>query len=311
MNIRQMRYFCEVVEMGSAVAAAERLHVAPTAISMQLSQLETSLGGELLDRSRRPMEPTALGRFLYPRAKEILVTIARLEEDVRSVAAGRTGWLAIGYTRSAIFSVLPRAVRAFRETHPKVQLELLTMLSEHQPDKLLEGRIQVGLARYVEPPEEDSALVYRRLFADPFVLAVPSGHPLSGRDAISAMELRAVPFITYPKDAQSRFAERTLSLIRRAGGEPVVAHEALEIHTALGLVASGLGCSLVGRSVSEGGRRDISFVRFTDLIGDASTVFAVTRAAAPGKALQSFLDALASAGSSIETGFCQPSCQRI
>src|SRR4051794_31633320 len=140
MNIRQMRYFCEVVESGSAVAAAERLHVAPTAISMQVSQLEGALGGELFDRSRRPMGPSALGNFLYPRAKEILVAVARLEEDGRSVAAGRTGWLAVGYTRSTICSVLPRAVRAFRATHPDVQLELLTMLSEHQPEKLLDGR---------------------------------------------------------------------------------------------------------------------------------------------------------------------------
>ena len=59
MNFRQMRYFCDVVEAGSAVAAARRLHVAPTAMSMQLSQLEAALGGELFDRARRPMEPTA------------------------------------------------------------------------------------------------------------------------------------------------------------------------------------------------------------------------------------------------------------
>src|SRR5271166_3854029 len=127
MNFRQMRYFCDVVEAGSAVAAAERLHVAPTAISMQISQLEAALGGELFDRTRRPMEPTALGRFLYPRAKEILLTVARLEEDARAVAAGRIGWLAVGYSRSSIFSVLPRAVRAFKESYPDVKLELITM----------------------------------------------------------------------------------------------------------------------------------------------------------------------------------------
>src|SRR3954467_14925537 len=143
MNIRQMRYFCEVVDAGSAAVAAERLHVAPTAISMQISQLEAELGGELFDRTRRPMEPTALGRFLHPRAREILLTTARLGEDARAVAAGRVGWLAVGYTRSSIFSVLPRAVRAFTASHPDVRLELITMLSEHQPEQLLAGRIQV------------------------------------------------------------------------------------------------------------------------------------------------------------------------
>ena len=60
MNLKTMRYFCEVVEAGSAANAAERLFVAPTAISMQLAQLESQLGGELFDRSRRPVSYTHL-----------------------------------------------------------------------------------------------------------------------------------------------------------------------------------------------------------------------------------------------------------
>ncbi len=70
MNLRQLRYFCEIVEAGSAAAAATRLHVAPTALSMQLGQLEDQLGGELFDRSRRPMELTALGRYFGKRLAE-------------------------------------------------------------------------------------------------------------------------------------------------------------------------------------------------------------------------------------------------
>jgi DNA-binding transcriptional LysR family regulator len=81
MNLRQIRYFCTVVEAGSAVLAAETLFVAPTAISMQLAQLEDHLGGELFDRSRRPMELTSLGKYFYPRAKELL-----------SHAASADGW---------------------------------------------------------------------------------------------------------------------------------------------------------------------------------------------------------------------------
>jgi DNA-binding transcriptional LysR family regulator len=196
--------------------------------------------------------------------------------------------------------VLPRAIRAFKETHPQVQLELITMLSEHQPEQLRAGRIQVGIARYIEPPDKDAALVYTPLFADRFCLAVPLRHRFSGRDVVSVAELAGVPFITYPRDVQSRFADRALGLLRSAGIEPIVAHEALEIHTALGLVASGLGCCLVGRSVSDGSRRDISFVGITDLSGDASTVFAVTKAVELGKPLKAFLTALAAAGHEID-----------
>src|SRR5881394_246102 len=124
MNLRQLRYFCEVVETGSAVRAARRLFVAQTAISMQLAQLEETLGGALFDRSRRPMELTALGKFFYPRARELLIEDRRLEEEARGLAAGKRGWLGVGFVRSVIYSVLPDAVRAFREAYPEVQLDL-------------------------------------------------------------------------------------------------------------------------------------------------------------------------------------------
>ena len=300
MKLQQLRYFCETVDAGSAAVAAERLHVAPTAISMQMSQLETELGGELFDRSRRPMELTALGRFLYPRGKEVLKATADLVEDARAVAAGRAGSLAIGYTRSSIFSILPATVRAFRETHSKVRLELVTMLSEHQPEQLLSGRIQVGIARYIEFPKAYPSLVYTPLFADRFCLAVPRPHPFSQRNEVALAELDGVPFITYPRDVQSRFAEQVLRLVRQAGAEPVVVNDALDIHTALGLVAAGLGCSLVGRSVSLASRPDIDFVKIAGFPEDTSQVFAVTAGLPDGGALARLLETLLGVGRQIE-----------
>ena len=83
MNLRQLRYFCETVDAGHARAAAQRLYVAPTAISMQLAQLEESLGGRLFDRASRPMALTPLGEFVYPKARELLASAARLEREAR------------------------------------------------------------------------------------------------------------------------------------------------------------------------------------------------------------------------------------
>ena len=72
MNIKQLKYFCEVVDAGGVNAASANLFVAPTAISMQVSQLEGDLKGKLFDRSTRPMELTALGKFFYPKATHFL-----------------------------------------------------------------------------------------------------------------------------------------------------------------------------------------------------------------------------------------------
>ena len=291
MNLRQLRYFCEIVEAGSAVAAASRLHVAPTALSMQLGQLEEELGGELFDRSHRPMELTALGRYFHPRAKALLADAKHLQQEACSVAAGRSGVLAVGYTRSTIFSILPRAIQVFRGSHPNVKVELISLLSEHQHAALQTGRIEVGVSRYLGPVPPVDGLDFTRLLDDPFVVALPATSPLGRRKLLHAADLDPEGLITYPKDPQSRFAEHTISLLRSTGNQSPVAYEASDIHTALGMVASHLGFCLVGRSVEFGSRRDLAFVSLSKLV-DKAAVFAVTKTGEQSKIAAAFVETL-------------------
>lgn len=291
MNLRQLKYFCEVVECGSAAAAAERLHVAPTAISAQLAQLEEDLGGPLFDRSRRPMSLTTLGRYFHPRAKELMRDVAGLQQDTRLVAEGRSGLLSIGYTRSSIFTILPRAIRAFRATHPNVRFELVTMLSEHQAESLVTGRIDIGIARYLAPVDTPEGVQYTHLMHDPFVVALSVAHPLATRDVIQAHELNDSTFIAYPKDAQSRFSEHTRTLLHTAGLQVGAEYEANDIHTALGMVAADLGYALVGRSVAQCNRPDVCFVPIAGFDATAHIVVA-TAAGEPGKLVSGFVQTL-------------------
>jgi len=276
MNLRQLRYFCAVVESRSAAHAAERLFVAPTAISMQLSQLEAHVGGALFDRARRPMELTPLGRFFYPRAKELVAQMQRLDDEVRGVAVGNRGWLGVGFIRSTLFSILPEAIRHFREALPDVHLDLVEVLSEYQPEQLLQHRIDVGISRFLGPFERLAGLDYSVLLEEPFVAALPVDHPLAQREAVTAAELTSLPFILYPKDPRSPFGQFSITLLQDAGGDPVIGHEAIEIHTALALVGAGLGATIVGRSIAKNNRCDVSFVPVADL-GMGTTVVAVTR----------------------------------
>lgn len=292
MNFRQIRYFCEVVEAGSAAHAAGRLHVAPTAISMQLAQLESHLGGELFDRSRRPMELTDLGKFFYPRAKELLMQAARLDGEAQGIATGSHGWLGIGFTRSVTFSILPRVIRKFRASFPDVQLDLVEALSEYQPAQLRQGRIDIGLSRFIGDHEAPADLSYAVTVADPLVAALPKGHSLARRKSVSAVDLGCVPFILYPKDPISPFGQQIVALLKAAGAEPVVAYAAVEIYTALSLVGAGLGGTLVGRSISENNRSDVAFIPVRD-IQVGTTVVAVTRSDENSKLVASFLEILA------------------
>ncbi|MEJ7932451.1 LysR family transcriptional regulator [Ramlibacter sp. AN1015] len=291
MNLRQLRYFCEVVEAGNARAAAQRLFVAPTAISMQLSQLEERLGGPLFDRASRPMALTPLGRFVYPKARQLLFEANDLESQAQGMAAGNLGWLSIGFTRSTLFSILPEAVRVMQASYPRVRIELAEVLSAHQPASLRSGAIHVGLARVLGPTSREPDLQYDELFDDPLVAAVPLQHPLAARKSLRAADLDALPYISFPKDANSHFSRQIMALLQAAGASPHMAHEAKEIHTALALVAAGLGATVVGRSVAANNRADVRFLPIRNLQAH-STVLAVHKRGDTNLLVGSFLEVL-------------------
>jgi DNA-binding transcriptional LysR family regulator len=276
MNIKQLKYFCEVVDAGGVNAASTNLFVAPTAISMQISQLERDLNGKLFDRSTRPMELTALGKFFYPKAKELLNSSDTLYREAKDIAGGQQGWLSIGFIRSTLFSILPEAIRIFKEEHPQVKIELVEALSEHQPELLRKGLIHIGISRFINKVPSIADVRYETLFVDPLIVALPINHPLSKSKGVSTSIFLDTPFIAFPKDPQSSFAKTSVQLLMEQGVLPNVLYEATEINTALGLVAAGLGATLVGQSVAQHNRPDIQFLPLTDVKLD-TTILSVTK----------------------------------
>lgn len=274
MNLKQLHYFCEMAACGTAAQAAKKLFVAPTAVSMSLSQLEAELGGPLFDRATRPMPLTSLGQFLLPRAVELLGQAERLAGDAKRVASSRQGWLGIGFTRSVMLSVLPNAVRRFRQSHPDVRLEMVELLSEHQPAQIAGGTVHLGISRCVEPLVPPAGFAVEPLFEEALLAALPVGLAGAAGAPITLATLAGHPFISYPRDPKTRYASQILAAAERLGSPLGVAHEAMEIHTALGLVAAGLGATLVGASVALQPRADVSFHPVTGL-DVTSTVSAV------------------------------------
>jgi len=276
MNIKQLRYFCEVVDAGGVNAASSNLFVAPTAISMQISQLEGHLNGKLLDRSTRPMELTSLGKFFYPKAKELIKNSSALFREAKEIAGEQQGWLSIGFTRSLLFSILPEAIRIFKEDHQQVKIELVEALSEHQPELLRKGLIHIGISRFINKASGIADVKYETLFVDPLIVALPINHPLAKSKGVSSSIFLGTPFIAFPKDPQSTFAKTSIKLLMEQGVLPNVLYEATEINTALGLVAAGLGATLVGKSVAQYNRPDIKFLPLTDVNLD-TTIMSVTK----------------------------------
>ncbi|RYY82216.1 MAG: LysR family transcriptional regulator, partial [Comamonadaceae bacterium] len=138
---------------------------------------------------------------------------------------------------------------------------------------------------------QEADLSYTELFEDPLVGAVPLQHALAARETLVAADFDALPYIGYPKDANSRFSRQVLALLQAAGARPRMGHDAKEIHTALGLVAAGLGATVVGRSVAANNRTDVRFLPIAD-VREASRVLAVRKANAPNVLADAFLQVL-------------------
>jgi DNA-binding transcriptional LysR family regulator len=190
-----------------------------------------------------------------------------------------------------LFSILPKTVRQFRQTHPEIQLELIPMQSEAQPQELLSGRIQIGISRFLGEYNKVDGLQYLDILDDPFMVALPEAHPLAGRKNVRAEELDIIPYITFPRVPQSHYAEDTLAILRDAGGSPMTTYRADEIYVALAMVAAGMGFCLVGRSVARSNREDVKFVNLTGA-GKPAQIVAVTREQELVKSVTAFLEAL-------------------
>ena len=185
MNLKHLQAFCAIVDAGTAAAAADRLHIAPTALSMQITQLEAALGGKVFNRQTRPMGLTTLGRYLYPKARELLASARQVEQEAQGVAGGNLGWFSIGFVRSTLFSVLPDAVRRLRLAHPDLRIDLVEMLSEHQAQNIRNGTVHVGISRKIGAYEREPDMRYVTLMSDPLVAAVPAYHPLANQESVT------------------------------------------------------------------------------------------------------------------------------
>jgi DNA-binding transcriptional LysR family regulator len=289
MNLRHLQFFVVLAEELNFSRAAERLHVAQPALSQQIRALEDRLGSQLVDRGSRPLRLTEAGSYLSIEARQILASFEQAALGTREIALGKRGWLSIGFTRSAMYSILPPALKAFHRAFPDVELKLFEMLTEQQADALLEKRIHVGIGRQVQSIAGCST---RPLLRERVMIALPPEHPLAPRKTIRIAELADSPLVLYPKHSNAYFSRFVESLYRDAGLTPYVGYQADEIQTAIGLVAAGLGITFVGESVARLGRSDVVYRRLHGAgTAQATTLAASFRSDDNSPHLHAFLDA--------------------
>lgn len=247
MELRHLRYFVAVADACSFSRAAETLQVAQSPLSQQIRKLERELGVQLFERTTRSVRLTHAGSVFYERATRLLAGSMEAAEVARRAAHGGVGRLAVGFTGSATYELLPAVARAYHDRVPDVELELHgEMLTPAQVDGLLDERLSVGVLRL---PVNADGVVVEVVRQEPLVALLPAQHPVAERRVVELASLRREPFLCYPASPASVMHAAVQQACRQAGFVPRIRQEAAETATLVALVAAGLGVAVVPASV--------------------------------------------------------------
>lgn len=257
MELRQLRYFVAVAEELHFGRAAERLHMSQPPLSTQVRRLEREIGADLLRRSTRRVTLTTAGEAFYARALSVLEALDAAVEEAREADAGRRGALRVGFVSSANFSVLPPAIRSFREDRPGVRLDLRPLPSSEQIAALHAGTIDLGLLRL---PALGTGLRLETVLSEPFVVVVPRWHRLAERQALDISDFADEPMVLFPYQQMPGFVGQVLQMFDAAGRAPRIAQQAIHHETAIGLVAAGVGLSILPASAARISTPDVRCV---------------------------------------------------
>lgn len=254
MELRHLRYFVAVAEELHFGRAAARLHISQPPLSVHIRELETEMGVRLFDRSTRRVSLTAAGAAFQERVTVLLAALDDAIVEAGDFGAGKRGRVRVGFVSSASVTVVPRAVRRFRDEHPLVEVELDPLTTNEQLDGLAVGSLDVGLVRTTAVPDD---IVIEPLLAEDMVAVVPVSHPLAGSKSMSPAQLANEKLVLFPRDMMPGFLAQVWDMLRAHTSELNVVQEAIHHETVVGLVSAGVGVSILPASVSRVSTPDI------------------------------------------------------
>ncbi|MCU1590190.1 MAG: putative LysR-family regulator [Frankiales bacterium] len=245
LDPRRLLVLHAVDRHGSVQAAAERLHLTPSAVSQQLSKLEAETGVALLDRTRlgggRSIGLTAAGRALAAHADVLAAALGEAEQTLSALRGGPVGAVTIGAFPTAIERLVAPAVAHLALVQPGLRPRVVEVSEPAALTDLAAGRLDLAVLEHDGEAGDrmTTGIVERPLMRDAYRIVVP--HAWAGR---SDTDVLAGPWIAGPPDSAARAAlDRLVTGAGRTRGD--VAHECLEFTAALSLVGAGLGAALV------------------------------------------------------------------
>lgn len=231
---RLLRAFTAIVDSGSFTLAAERLHMTQSTISQQLGRLEDAAGSILIERSLRPVEPTAAGERLLGYARRLLA----LQQEAEAAMGDTTGTasIRIGVPEDIINAAMARTFSNFARRHREIRLDVTAGLSRDLTRRYRNGEFDIAIVKESEPGPD-----CRAAFAEPMAWFESIDVPM---DMDVARE-RAIPIPLVAFQPGGLYREAMFERIEREERRWYVAFAASSLHNVLVAVEAGLGLSLL------------------------------------------------------------------
>jgi DNA-binding transcriptional LysR family regulator len=243
MDLRHLRFFTAVAEELHFTRAANRLGMAQPHLSQEIRRLEHEIGVELFVRTKRSVVLTPAGYVFLDRVRALFDATAETVRAAQRASRGETGRLAVGFTSTAAFGVIPNAIASFRRAYPGVELFLNELNSDEALAAVRSGRLDVAL---LHPPRNlEPALNVEIAWQEPLVIALPREHLLAPMRRIDLKKLKTEPWVFWHREIASRLYDEVIAACGSADFEPRVVQRTIRLSTTVSLVASGVGVALV------------------------------------------------------------------
>jgi LysR family carnitine catabolism transcriptional activator len=239
-ELRHIHALLKIAETRNFTRAANDLHVSQSALTVQVQQLEESLGVRLFDRNKRGVTLTAAGKDVFGPLQRLFNDAQTIVEHARDLSSASTGFVSIAALPTVCSGPLPELVRSFLNDYPGICVQISDVIAERVREAVLKREVDFGIGTL---RGRDAELRATFLFQDRLVVFTPPGHPLSGKHTVTLREASAHGLILPGRESSVRDAVEVIAHRERLLLD--IRYETNFMPTALAFVRANLGIAIL------------------------------------------------------------------
>ncbi|GAA4848590.1 LysR family transcriptional regulator [Paenibacillus vulneris] len=239
MDMKALKTFQMIVKLGSFNRAAEELNYVQSTVTMQIQKLESDLGVQLMERSKK-IRLTEAGRLLYEQSLSIVQQVDSLQTNISDLQRGEAGHVRLGVTEPTGSRRLPELLGKFLTQYPQIRLSVDFANTPALSGRLQQGELDIALC---SSPDIGSGLYFEPLFKEGFVMLLPENHPLASKPVIEPGDIQGHRLLI--TSAACPYRKKLQMVLQESASVPI---DTMEIGSMTALphyVKSGLGIALV------------------------------------------------------------------